>query len=282
MPKTHAPFTLHWKYRHQVGVVERDVQLAVDGRAVRFDVRDVEQMPVRAAGEPCTEPCAYRRMRAVAAREIPGAACFLAAVGVQEPREDVVAPIVETVERAGTLDRNADGRKTLAQQALVLVLREDQHERERRRTRAECAELDVRDAPAADPQVRRVEADRCFDHGVRDAELAIELERARMHDERARRRCRGGSLVDEAHAHAGFREPQREHEAGRTGTRNQDVDVAHASCNREAFIVKMGMNRALRAMLNDPWRSLPNDARARSREMRGASPPPASPHSWPN
>jgi len=154
---------------------------------------------------------------------------------VHQTCDDAVATIVEAGERARTLDRDAGGGQLLAEEPLVLVLREDQDVRVRGRAGAERAQLDMRNVPAADPEIQGIEADGRVDDGIGDAELAIELERARVHDERAGRRCDGGGLVDDAHAHTRAGEAQREHEAGRTRAGDQDVDVVHSSCGFAIF-----------------------------------------------
>jgi hypothetical protein len=48
-----------------------------------------------------------------------------------------------------------------------------------------------------------------------------------MDGERARRRPWLSDFIDDAHAHAAPREPQREREPAGSGARNQDVGIGH-------------------------------------------------------
>jgi hypothetical protein len=73
------------------------------------------------------------------------------------------------------------------------------------------------------------------DYVLRKSHLLIELECARLHGERARRRAGGSELVDDPHAHMEFGEPQRQYQARRTGADDEHiglmviVDLAHAA-----------------------------------------------------
>ena len=64
-----------------------------------------------------------------------------------------------------------------------------------------------------------------LDDRIGEANLAVQLERARLHGERARRRPRLRRLVDDPHAHAQPRQPQGQHQARRSCADDQDVRV---------------------------------------------------------
>ena len=66
-----------------------------------------------------------------------------------------------------------------------------------------------------------------IDDRIREADLAVQLERARLHGERARRRARPCRLVDDPDAHAQPRQPQGQHQPGRPGADDEDVTLTN-------------------------------------------------------
>ena len=118
-------------------------------------------------------------------------------------------------------------RKLGDQHALVLVLRVDDHVRKRRQPGADVPECHAARLSATHPQIDGGEAQSVVDHLGVYAELAIELERARVNHQGARRGARLRRLVDDAHAHAEAREGQRQHQAGGPGTDNKYIGVNH-------------------------------------------------------
>src|SRR6185437_15757577 len=147
-----------------------------------------------------------------------GVARLVGSILAHELRLDVVAAIVERAQRAWTLDIDAAAAQAVDEQALVLVLGKNDHVRKRTGAGADRADVDPRGVPALDPQIHRVEANAAIDDVVGDAELPIELERARMNDQCPRRRARSGGLVDNAYARAASGEPESERQAGRART----------------------------------------------------------------
>ena len=89
---------------------------------------------------------------------------------------------------------------------------------------------------ATHPQVDGGKSQTILDDRAGKSRLPVKLQRARMHDQRARRRPGLGLLVDDAHANAEPREPQREDQAGRSGARNQHFAIGHE------VATKMGSN----------------------------------------
>ncbi len=67
------------------------------------------------------------------------------------------------------------------------------------------------------------------DHRVGEIELAVEFERAGLHRQGARGGARLCGLVDDAHPDAELGQPKRQHEPGRPGADDQNVDSA-SSC----------------------------------------------------
>lgn len=205
--------------------VERDMELAVQDRAGAIDIGDEEQMRVRRARQADAERRSHRRVRTIAARDVRGAACQ----AVVEPRVDAVFILRELDERTRSIDLHAGGSERADQQALVRALRIHQLERIRAEPFAETRELDSPGVLAADPPVRRRRSPALADHLVGDAELAIELERARRDADRARRGARLGDLVDDPDAHARASEPQRVCETGWARADDEDVRVSHGA-----------------------------------------------------
>ena len=72
----------------------------------------------------------------------------------------------------------------------MLVLRIDQGIRKRTDTRAHSAQDRVRDLLAGRPEICRHNLPSTGDHGVSETDLAVQLEGAGLHSERARRRPR--------------------------------------------------------------------------------------------
>jgi len=56
-----------------------------------------------------------------------------------------------------------------------------------------------------------------------EVELTVEFQRARLDGQRARCRARSVGLVDDPHGHALPAEPESEHQAGRSGPRDQHL-----------------------------------------------------------
>ena len=84
-------------------------------------------------------------------------------------------------------------------------------------TRATC--------PAGHPEIDGGHLPSALDDRVREADLAVQLERACLHGERARGRSRLRRLVDDSHADTQPRQPQRQHQARRSCADDEDVSA---------------------------------------------------------
>src|SRR5207302_2091951 len=115
--------------------------------------------------------------------------------------------------------------EALDQEPLMLVLRVDEPVRIWTPACAQGSELEVRDLPRSGPEVRCRKHETRFDHLAGETELAIELQRPRLHRQSARGGPGLGRLVDDANPDAEASEPQREHEAGRTGADDENFGV---------------------------------------------------------
>ena len=204
-----VPCTLHREDRQKVRGIERDVQFMVHRRTAADRVGDIEHVLVCATRKASIQYVAHARARAVAADEVRGLAALLRSVGLLQPRDYAVAAIFESGQLDGTLDRHAECRKPLDQEPLVLVLREDQHVRIAADPLAHRAERHAPHALSADPEIRSDERLTALDQRVGEIDLRVELECARLHAQRARRRAWLADLVDDAHTHAEASEPQR-------------------------------------------------------------------------
>ena len=96
------------------------------------------------------------------------------------------------------LHLHAERAEVLDEQLLVRVLRIDQRKWERARAAPDVHDRSARRAPAAHPEIHRRHLDAGVHHRACEAELLVELERARLHRERARRRSGLRRLVDDA------------------------------------------------------------------------------------
>ncbi len=200
------------------------------------DVRDVEHVVVRPAGKAELQHFAHRRVRPIASRE-PRALARLFARGRLEPRGHAGAAIVESNELGLALDRDAEFRDGFDEELFLLVLREDQHEREGALVRADVSQHGAAAVLAARPHVDGGELHAARDRLVGEPERAVELERARVHDEGARGRSRGARLVDDAHGDAAAGEPQGEHQSRWPGADDEDLGwaIAHSYRTRQSL-----------------------------------------------
>src|SRR6185437_1013231 len=227
--KTDAAVVVQREDGEEVGVVESDVEFAIGDAAGRSDVCDVEEVAVLAAGEADVEPLPHDGAGAVAAGEEAAAANLPGAVGQAQAGGDgfvgCVGGLGEGEKFGRAFDRNSKLGEVADEQRLVLVLRVDEGEGKGAEAAAEAAEGGARDLAAGDPEVDGSDAVAVFDELVREAELRIELERAGLHGERTRVCGRVRVLVDDADADAEACEPQRKHQARRTGAGDEDLRI---------------------------------------------------------
>ena len=136
--------------------------------------------------------------------------------------------LVGEADQFGTpLDRDAERLQPLDQEPLVLILRKDVQERVGRQVRADAAERNTRRGLALHPQIDGGNLVARRDHRLREIELPVEFERARLHRQRARGGAGLGGLVDDADLDAEFCQPKRQHQTGRPGADDQNVALRH-------------------------------------------------------
>ena len=127
-----------------------------------------------------------------------------------------------------SIPADTKGFQAFDQQTLVLVLRKYFEERVGRQPFAHPAQRQARYRFALDPEVGRRHAMTALYHGVDKVELAVQLQRPRLH--RQRPGCGAGCrcLVENPHADPQFAQPQCEHQPGRTGADDQYIATVHA------------------------------------------------------
>ena len=120
---------------------------------------------------------------------------------------------------------NAELAQLLAHDPLIVVLAEDQDVGIGRHQAPGVAQRHPRHLPALRPDVGAggdpAELQRTLD----DAELWVDLQRARLHAERPRLLRRSGVAVDDAHANAAADQLVGQHQSGRAGADDQDVRI---------------------------------------------------------
>jgi hypothetical protein len=146
------------------------------------------------------------------------------AIGEFEMNENVTGGLFEAEELGLALDADAEGGELIDEEALVLVLREDEREGKGAEACAELAEDGAGDAIAGDPEVDGFDLAAALDDGIGEAELRVELEGAGLDGESS-----GGGpgfwcLVDDADAYAEPSEPESEYETGWACSGDKDVD----------------------------------------------------------
>ena len=109
----------------EIGLVEIDVQFAVDRGTGSIDVGDVEELPIGPAAKAGAERFAHPRVRTVAAGDVGCLAVLFMPIRPAKAGGDAIALVGEAYQLRSTLYCDAELLQPLDQQPLVLVLRED-------------------------------------------------------------------------------------------------------------------------------------------------------------
>ena len=145
------PFPGQWEDRKEIGLVKVDVQFAVERRAGGFDIGDIKDLPIGAAGEARADRLAHDRPGAVAARDVVRLAGFFRAFRSAKTGNDAPALVRKADQFGLAFDRNAEFLQSPDQQPLMLVLREDLQERIARQVRTDVLEWQASRRFAFDP-----------------------------------------------------------------------------------------------------------------------------------
>jgi hypothetical protein len=279
-----APMVLavHGKEQVEAFLPQVDVELVLHHVADGDRVGDEEHVLVRRAGKRDAADLAHRAARPVAAREPGRRDRARRAVGLPQLRDHAIGVLLERGKLGVPLHADPEFVETIAQDALVVVLAQHEDEGKRALALAHVADGNARRQAALRPQVRALgalaERERAVDH----TELGVDLQRARLHADRARLLRGSGVPVDDQHAHAAPRELIGEHEAGGAGAHDRNVGVqcggaAHgpmlAAARRRGQNLIVPLTRAYSAW---PATSAATDvislrSRPRSRSMRSSS-----------
>ena len=226
----------HRKHGEELRIVERDVKLLVHYGACSDGIGNIKQSSIGPARKSGPQHLAHGGASAITAGKICGLAAFALAVGALELRDNAVGVLFETHELDGPLDGDAKLCKTIDQESLVLILWKHQHVRIGADAGAKIPEGHFGDRPSSDPEIGGAEAQPTLDDFVSQAELAIELERARLHADSTRCGAWFRCLVDDAKAHAELCEPKGQYEPSGTSPGDQYIASLHNSILRAGAI----------------------------------------------
>ena len=183
------------------------MQLVVHHRPRRLHVRHVEDTRVRSAGKADAEDLTHFRMRSVATREIGRFTELFITVRARQPSADAIGRLLEIDQPDRTLDPHAGTLEVLDQEPFLSILWADHHVGEEAAPLAHLPDRDVCDLAAAHPEVDCREPQSLLEERFGQTHLAIELERTRVNDQRARRRPGLGRDVDDAYPDARSGQP---------------------------------------------------------------------------
>ena len=182
-------------------------------------------MLVGGAGEGDAAELADRAAGAVAAGDPGGDELAARAVGVRERGRDAVGLLLEGDQLRAPLHGLAECAQLVAHDALVVVLAEDQDERIGRDGSPGLAQGNARHLASLRPDVGAGAALAEIERPLDDAELGVDLQRARLHAQRPRLQRRPGMAVDDERAHAAADELVGEHQPGGPGADDQNVRI---------------------------------------------------------
>ena len=128
----------------EIGLVEIDVQFAIQRRAGGFDVGDVEDLPIGAAGKPGADRPAHDRARAVTTGDVGRRTVMLLTVGSAQASHDTIFLIRETDQLGSPLDHDIKRFQPLDQEPLMLVLGKYLQERVGRQAGADVSKRKTR------------------------------------------------------------------------------------------------------------------------------------------
>src|ERR1700759_4000337 len=126
--ESHATLALQWEDCQEIGFVQIDVDLAIDGRAGGFRVSYIEDLVVGSTWKSRAGGLANHRACAVTSCDVRRFYCFVA-FGTAQLRDDTVTCVSESKQLNRSLDADAKRLQALDEQLLMLVLRKHLNER---------------------------------------------------------------------------------------------------------------------------------------------------------
>ena len=175
------------------------MQLAIDRGSGRFDIGDVEELPVSSTGIARADRFADDGARAIAPGDVTRLANVFMTFGPAKTGGDAIALIREADQFSSPLDRDAELLEPLDQKPLMLVLGEDLEEGIWRQVRADRLEKQARRRLALHPEIDGGDLVASLHNGVGEVQLSVEFERPRLNRQGPRGGPRFGRLVDDAH-----------------------------------------------------------------------------------
>ena len=168
---------------------------------------------------------AHCAARAVAARD--PRCCDLGdrSVGLLQRCLDVIGVLLEGNQLGVPAHGDSTATQRVTHQPFVVILTKDQKKRIRTQVATDIADRDSSGAPPFGPQVGARRAFAELESAIDDAELRVDLERARLHAQCPRLQSRPWVPVDDQRTYAASRELIREHQPGRPGADDEDVSV---------------------------------------------------------
>src|SRR6476646_3841902 len=125
----------------------------------------------------------------------------------------------------------------VAEHPLMRVLRIHEREGDGTQSLADGVDADTSPWSAAHPEIDRRYLDAARHSVVRDSDLPVQLERARLDGQRSRRRSRSVRAIDDADRHPEPREPECEDESRRAGTDDEHGAVLRLTHGRHSWNV---------------------------------------------
>ena len=223
----HAPMVGPAHREEQVEAVapQVDVQLVRHHRPGDLRVGDEEDVLVGRAFEDDAVQVTHRAVCAVAAGHPGGADVGERAVGLFQGRHDADRLLLQPHQLNVPSHCHVPAAQRIAEQPLIVVLPQDQQKRERAQVAADVAQRHACRATTLCPQVGAAGALAEFERLLRDAQLRVDLQRARLYAQRPGLQCRPGVAVDDLRAHAAAAELIGQHQSGRSGTDDEHIGV---------------------------------------------------------
>lgn len=217
----------------EIRFIEVDVQFAIHGRSGGLDIGDIKQVVVGSTGKSRTQHLAHAGPSPVAAGKIRIAADFLSPRFAQG-RANLAAAILEISQLYLAFDFDAERAEAIDQQCFMLILRKNKGEWKWSEALPKIPERNAGGGPGLDPKIHSRDLVAAVNHILSESELLIELERAALNSQRARRGAGGRELVDDSDAYPESGQPQRQDQACRTCANDEYiglfgvVDLAHS------------------------------------------------------
>ena len=147
------------------------------------------------------------------------------AVGLFQGRPDAARLLPQRHQFGVPLHRHVPAAQRSTEQPFVVVLPQDQQEGEWAQVAADVAQRHACPEAALRPQVGAGGALAELERLVRDAQLRVDFQRARLHAQRPGLQRRPGVPVNDLRSHAAATELVGKHQSGRSGADDQHIGL---------------------------------------------------------